>query len=98
MSEKKVEKKIKYDVVIIGGGPAGLTAGIYSARRQLKTLILTRDIGGQITKTNIIENYPGFELISGIDLAQKMFEQAKKCGAEIQFDEAKKIVKTKTGF
>lgn len=98
MSEEKVETDTKYDVVIIGGGPAGLTAGIYAARRQLKTLILTRDIGGQITKTNIIENYPGFELISGLELAKKMFEQTKKLGAEIRFEEVKKIVKTKTGF
>lgn len=97
MIEQAQENK-KYDVIIIGGGPAGLTAGIYSARRELKTLILTRDIGGQITKTNIIENYPGFELISGLDLAKKMYDQAKKCGAEIQFNEAKKITKTDTGF
>ncbi len=98
MSEKKALAQETYDVVIIGGGPAGLTAGIYAARRELKTLILTRDIGGQITKTNIIENYPGFELISGLDLAKKMFDQAKKCGAEIRFHEAKKITKTKIGF
>ncbi len=98
MSAEKSVSKEKYDIVIIGGGPAGLTAGIYAARRELKILILTRDIGGQITKTNIIENYPGFDLISGLDLAKKMFEQAKKSGAEIRFDEAKKIVKEKDSF
>ncbi|HLC43997.1 MAG TPA: FAD-dependent oxidoreductase [Patescibacteria group bacterium] len=98
MSEKNTDLDKKYDVVIIGGGPAGLTAGIYAARRELKILILTRDIGGQMTKTNIVENYPGFELITGLDLAKKMFEQAQKFGAEIRFEQAKKIVQTKTGF
>ncbi|PIS07621.1 thioredoxin reductase [Candidatus Berkelbacteria bacterium CG10_big_fil_rev_8_21_14_0_10_43_13] len=88
----------KYDVVIIGGGPAGLTAGIYAGRRALKTLVATKDIGGQIAQTSEVENYPGFELISGFDLAKKFFNQAKKFGAEIKFDEAKKITKSKDGF
>jgi len=88
----------KYDVVIIGGGPAGLTAGIYAGRRALKTLVVTKDIGGQIAQTSEVENYPGFESISGFELAKKFFNQAKKFGAEIKFDEAKKITKSKGGF
>jgi len=88
----------KYDVVIIGGGPAGLTAAIYTCRRSLRSLVITKDIGGQIAQTSEIENYPGFESISGFDLAKKFFNQAKKFGAEIKFDEAKKIVKKDNKF
>jgi len=74
-----------YDVIIIGGGPAGLTAGIYSSRARLKTLLIEKAIvGGQITITDFVENYPGFEEgISGVELSQKMQQQAKKFGTEI---------------
>ncbi len=77
----------KYDLIIIGAGPAGLTAGIYAARRALKTLVLSMDVGGQVASTPDIENYPGFEMISGADLSGKMMEQAKKFGVEIKVDE-----------
>jgi len=77
----------KYDVIIIGGGPAGITAAIYTARRLLSTLVITKEPGGQVVKTPDIENYPGFELISGPELAQKFMSQAKKFGAEIMYDE-----------
>ena len=87
-----------FDVIIIGAGPAGLTAAIYACRRGLKTLVLTKDIGGQITKTLEIENYPGFEKVSGVELAQKMFAQAKEFGAEIKFEGVQKIEKKETGF
>lgn len=87
-----------YDLIIIGGGPAGLTAAIYSSRRALKTLVVTRDIGGQITKTDAIENYPGLEKISGAALATKFFDQAKSFGAEFAFDEVKKITKVENNF
>ena len=73
----------KYDVIIIGSGPAGMTAGIYTARRALKTLIVTMDVGGQMATTPDIENYPGYDLVSGTDLSMKMQEQAKKFGAEV---------------
>ncbi len=73
-----------FDVVIVGAGPAGLTAGIYASRGRLKTAILERNMaGGQIALTDLVENYPGFpEGISGFDLSQKMKEQAEKFGAE----------------
>ncbi len=75
-----------YDVVIVGAGPAGLTAGVYSSRGRLKTAVLERNMaGGQIALTDLVENYPGFpEGISGFDLSQKMKEQAEKFGAEMR--------------
>lgn len=74
-----------YEIAIIGGGPAGLTAAIYAGRSKRKTVLLTGDnIGGQISLTFQVENYPGFpESITGPDLIDKMTEQAKKFGAEI---------------
>lgn len=74
------------DLAIIGGGPAGLTAGIYGARAGIKTIILEKiSPGGQVITTDIVENYPGFtEPISGIELIDKMVEQATKFGVEIQ--------------
>lgn len=60
-----------YDVIIIGAGPAGMTAGVYAARKKLKTLILTRDIGGQAAWSSDIENYLGFSMITGADLVSK---------------------------
>jgi thioredoxin reductase (NADPH) len=64
-----------YDTIIVGGGPAGLTAGIYSARYLIKTLVLSENTGGQILETTSIENYPGFNSIGGMDLANKFKEQ-----------------------
>jgi len=87
-----------YDVIIIGGGPAGLTAAIYSARRALKTLVLSTDIGGQISKTTEVENYPGIDLISGMNLAMAFFNQAKKFGAKVHFEEVKSVRKDKGAF
>jgi len=88
----------KYDVVIIGGACAGLTAGIYAGRRELKTLILTKDIGGQIALTTEVENYPGTGTIMGPQLAQNFKKQAEKAGAEIKFDEVQSIEKKKDEF
>ena len=74
----------KYEVIIIGGGPAGLTAGLYTSRAGLKTLLIERGIlGGQIVNARQVDNYPGFpEGISGFELASLMHEQAIKYGLE----------------
>ncbi len=78
-------KNLQYDVIIIGGGAAGLTAGIYLSRARVKTIILSEGtIGGQMVLTHEIANYPGFESISGYDLAMNMRNQAKKFGCEIR--------------
>lgn len=81
------ENNMTYDVIIIGGGPAGISAAIYTSRRMLKTLVITKEIGGQVVKTPDIENYPGFDLISGPELAQKFIKQAQKFGSELIYDE-----------
>jgi thioredoxin reductase (NADPH) len=81
-----------YDVIIIGGASAGLTASLYTARQGLKTLVITKDIGGQAILTDRIENYPGFERIGGLDLMTKFEDQAKLYGAEFAYDEVTQIV------
>ncbi len=78
-----------YDVIIIGGGPAGLSAAVYSSRSRLKTLLIEKaGCGGQIAITDELENYPGFdEGINGFDIAVKMEKQARKFGTEIVYGE-----------
>jgi thioredoxin reductase (NADPH) len=83
----------KYDLIIIGAGAAGLTAAIYASRRELKTLVLSMNLGGQAAMASEIENYPGAETKSGLELMKKFSDQAKKFGAEIIFDRVEKIEK-----
>jgi len=78
-----------YDLIIIGGGPAGVTAGIYASRKKLKTLLLTVDFIGQTGKAFTIENYPGFKEIKGADLAQRLKEQIEN--HEIEIKEGEKV-------
>lgn len=82
-----------YDVIIIGAGPAGMTAAVYTSRGSLSTLMLERGIpGGQMANTEEIENYPGFETILGPDLSTKMFEHAKAFGAEYAYGDVTEII------
>jgi len=81
-----------YDIIVIGGGPGGLTAGMYAARANRKTILIEKYMpGGQIANTEEVEDYPGFELISGAELAMKMAEHAKKFGLEIISDEVEEV-------
>src|SRR3989344_1975333 len=89
-----------YDVVIIGGGGAGLTAALYTSRANLKTLLLEKlTPGGQIALTDMVENYPGFpEGVTGTEISMRMEEQAKKYGTEVQYEEISSIVKSGSEF
>ena len=88
-----------YDILIIGGGPAGLTAAIYAARAGNRTAILEREAaGGQIVSAPLVENYPGAPSVSGAELAGRMRAQAEALGAELLYTEAAGLEKTQTGF
>lgn len=82
-----------YDVIIAGAGPAGMTAAVYTSRANLDTLMLERGVpGGQMANTEDVENYPGYESILGPDLSNKMFEHAKKFGAEYAYGDIKEVI------
>ena len=84
-----------YDTLIIGAGPAGLTAAIYLKRANKSVLVLEKEtFGGQITHSPKVENYPGFMSVSGVEFADKLVEQAMAQGADIDLDEAKSITKS----
>lgn len=86
------EEKI-YDVIVVGAGPAGMTAAVYTSRADLSTLMIERGVpGGQMANTEEVENYPGFENILGPELANKMFEHAKKFGAEYAFGDISEVI------
>ncbi len=89
----------EYDFIIIGGGPAGLTAGIYAVRKNLKTLVIEKsEFGGTVNLTFEIENYPGFRRISGAELAKKFHKHAADLGVEFSSDEVKEISKDGNWF
>ena len=88
MSEDKI-----YDVIIAGAGPAGMTAAVYASRANLSTLMIERGMpGGQMANTEDVENYPGFDHILGPELSTKMFEHAKKFGAEYAYGDIKEVI------
>lgn len=86
-----------YDLIVIGLGPAGMTAGIFSARREMKTLVIGKELGGQLIWASEIENYPGTPKISSFDLVENMQKQTIDSGAEIKLAEVKRIERKDNG-
>ena len=81
-----------YDIIILGAGPAGLTAAIYALRANKKVLVLEKEsIGGKISSSPLVENYPGFESISGSELTDKMYDQVTNFGGEVELSEVLSI-------
>jgi alkyl hydroperoxide reductase subunit F len=88
-----------YDLVIIGAGPAGMTAAVYAARQKAKTLLLATDVGGQLNWTLGIENYMGYQFIEGIDLIRKFEEQVRKFPIDIKIGRAvESVIRVRDGF
>jgi len=86
-----------YDLIIIGSGPAGMTAGIFSTRREMKTLIIGKEVGGQLIWADEIENYPGVGLIHSLEFVNNIKKQVISFGAELKNGEVEKIVKQVDG-
>ncbi|MCJ7829723.1 FAD-dependent oxidoreductase [Patescibacteria group bacterium] len=87
-----------HDLIVIGTGPAGLTASIYASRYQIKHLLIGSRLGGAMVWAAMVENYPGFNSITGANLAQKMVEQVKKLGVEIKNTGVIEIKRKETNF
>ncbi len=87
-----------WDVVIVGGGPAGITAGIYAARKKLKCLLITEDFTGQLGKAFTVRNYPGFKKIRGADLLKRFKEQMEEFDVEVKKGAKVKKVEKKNSF
>ncbi len=86
-----------YDIIIVGAGPAGLTAALYAKRANKNVIVLeAKSYGGQIINANLVENYPGIEKISGFDFATALYNQVKKLGVEIKFETVTRIQEDKT--
>ncbi|HEV8714835.1 MAG TPA: glutaredoxin 3 [Candidatus Binatia bacterium] len=103
---KAVDLTTVYDVAVVGAGPAGLAAAIYAARKNLSTILIAFDLGGQLGTTYEVANYPGFQLITGPDLVQKFFEHVEQYGVErligekvtaVTIDGRAKVLKTASG-
>ena len=90
-SEVKKELKPEYDVIIVGGGPAGLSAALYAGRSMLRTVVISKDFGGQVLDAHIVENYPGFISIKGSELMERFKEHAEHFGAELVEGEVRSI-------
>ena len=81
-----------YDIIIIGGGPAGLTAALYARRAGKTVLVIEKNtFGGQIVWSPKVENFPGFASVSGMELGDKLMTQAMSVGAELELDEVTKV-------
>ncbi len=80
-----------YDIIIIGAGPAGMTAAIYAARKKLKTVVVTKDIGGQMVWSSDVENYTGYSMVSGAELALKFREHLDHVGSDLEVKEGVEV-------
>ncbi|MEM7819988.1 MAG: FAD-dependent oxidoreductase [Candidatus Aenigmatarchaeota archaeon] len=87
-----------FDIVIIGGGPAGLTAAIYAARFKMSAVVLAKMPGGLLTSAHLIENWPGFESITGIELMKRIQDHVEKLGVKVLIEDVIDINKSKEGF
>ena len=83
------------DLIIIGAGPAGITASIYAARKKMDLLVITKDIGGQATLSSDIENYTGYQFITGSELVKKFVDHIRQFGVRII--EGETVTRVKTG-
>lgn len=87
-----------YDLIIIGAGPAGITAAVYAARKRMSLLVISKDVGGQAALSGDIENYTGYQFISGVQLAAKFEEHMRKFGIELkEGEETTEITKKNNG-
>ena len=82
----------RYDLIIIGGGPAGITAAIYAARKGMNFMIIAREIGGQVIKNSIVDNYTGYQEITGAELTSKFEEHLKEFNFTFKNEEVSKVV------
>ncbi len=87
-----------HDLIIIGAGPAGMTAGVYAARKQLDTLLITKDIGGQTTWSSEVENYLGYTYITGPELVLKFEDHLRYFNLRVEYTGVTKVSKTDSGF
>ena len=88
-----------YDLIIVGAGPAGITAAIYAARKRLNLLVITKDLGGQAALSGDVENYTGYQYITGFELTEKFLEHMKKFNIELrEAEEVRKVERIKNGF
>ncbi|OPY65300.1 MAG: NADH dehydrogenase [Syntrophorhabdaceae bacterium PtaU1.Bin034] len=88
-----------HDLMILGAGPAGMTAAVYAARQKADTLLLSKDVGGQVNWTLGIENYMGYQFIEGVELIQKFEEQVRKFPIEIRIGkDVKRLIRVRNGF
>jgi alkyl hydroperoxide reductase subunit F len=91
-------KKTDYELIIVGAGPAGMAAGVYAARKQLDTLIISENVGGQTLWSSGIENYLGFVFVSGTDLVQKFEEHLRTFDVELEYARVKRVYQSNDGF
>lgn len=87
-----------YELIILGAGPAGMTAGVYAARKQVRTLVLTENIGGQATWSSGIENYLGYIFVTGAELVEKFEEHVRAFDVKIEYTRVNRLTNTDDGF